>query len=470
MRSAVKQSSAAIRTTSVDTIAVENPFDGTQVGEVAIATARDVADAVARAKRAQLAFRRSTPFERRRLLEALAGRLADHAEEMARTICLEVGKTIGEARNEVRRAGNTLRLSGDAATFLDGEVLHCAIAEGGVDRHAVITHEPVGVVGAVTPFNYPLNLLCHKLGPAIAAGNAVVAKPSPKAPLAAARLAELAVEAGFPDGLFQVVHGGAETALALARAPIDLLSFTGGPAAGLALKNASGLVRCLMELGGNDPLFVLADADLDKAMATAVAHRFEIAGQSCAAVKKLYLHRAIADEAIERLLPKVATVSIGDPANDATVMGPVIDAASAREVERRIAATLAGGARLLAGGTRDGTLVAPTVLADVRADAPVIAEETFGPVIAIRVFDDPDEAIAEVNAGAYGLQAGVFGNDHAVIKRFARDLAVGGVMINEGPDFRAEHVPFGGIKSSGLGREGVRIALREMSETRVVID
>lgn len=410
------------------------------------------------------------PFERRTLLDALAARIAANAEELAQIISAEVGKTIREARNEVRRAQNTLRLSGDAATFLDGEVLHCGIVSGGVDRRASITWEPVGVIGAVTPFNYPLNLLCHKLGPAIAAGNAVVAKPSPKAPLAAARLAELAVEAGFPEALFQVVHGGAETAVALARAPIDLLSFTGGPAAGLALKNATGLVRCLMELGGNDPLFVLPDADLDKAVATAVGHRFEIAGQSCAAVKKLYLHRDIEAEFTERLLAAVAAVRTGDPASDNTDMGPVIDEAAALVVGGRLQASMAGGAQLLAGGGRSGTLVEPTVLGGVAADAPIIAEETFGPVIAIRTFERAEEAIAEVNAGRYGLQAGVFTNDHALIRQFSRDLAVGGVMINEGPDFRAEHVPFGGIKSSGLGREGVRIALREMSETRVVID
>ena len=451
-------------------IIVRSPYGGAQVGEVGAASAADIGRAVARAKAAQRDFRLSTPFQRRTLLDALASRIAAHTEELAQTICAEVGKTIREARNEVRRAQNTLRLSGDAATFLDGEVLHCGIVSGGVDRHASITWQPVGVVAAVTPFNYPLNLLCHKLGPAIAAGNAVVAKPSPKAPLAAARLAELATEAGFPDGLFQVVHGGAEAALALARAPIDLLSFTGGPAAGLALKNASGLVRCLMELGGNDPLFVLHDADLDRAAATAVAHRFEIAGQSCAAVKKLYLHRDIEAEFTERLLSAVAAVRTGDPERDDTDMGPVIDEDAALVVERRMQATLAGGARLLAGGGRSGTLVEPTVLGAVAADAPVIAEETFGPVIAIRTFVDAEDAIAEVNAGSYGLQAGVFTNDHALIKQFSRDLAVGGVMVNEGPDFRAEHVPFGGIKSSGLGREGVRIALREMSETRVVID
>jgi acyl-CoA reductase-like NAD-dependent aldehyde dehydrogenase len=460
----------AVRARSKASILVLNPFDASPVGEVEAAEPAEVRSAVARAAAAQRDFRRSTPHVRRALLDALAQRVAENAEALARTIACEVGKTLAEARNEVRRAQNTLRLSGDAATFLDGEVLHCGIVAGGVDRRATITYEPAGVVGAITPFNYPLNLLCHKLGPAIAAGNAVVAKPSPKAPLAAARLAELADEAGFPEGLFQVIHGGAETALALARAPIDLLSFTGGPAAGLALKNASGLVRCLMELGGNDPLFVLADADLDRATATAIAHRFEIAGQSCAAVKKLYLHADIAAAFVERLLPAVAAVRAGDPLAEGTAMGPVIDDAAAAMVERRIAATLAGGARLLAGGGREGTLVAPTVIDGVEPGSPIIADETFGPVIAIRTFDDAAEAIAEVNAGPFGLQAGVFSNDHALIRQFSRDLAVGGVMINEGPDFRAEHVPFGGIKSSGLGREGVRIALREMSETRVVID
>jgi acyl-CoA reductase-like NAD-dependent aldehyde dehydrogenase len=266
------------------------------------------------------------------------------------------------------------------------------------------------------------------------------------------------------------VHGGSEAAVALARSPIDLLSFTGGPAAGLALKNASGLVRCLMELGGNDPLFVMPDADLDKAVATAIGHRFEIAGQSCAAVKKLYLHQDIRARFIERLVPAVQAVRFGDPLDEATAMGPVIDEAAAETVAARIASTVNQGARLLTGGTRTRTMIAPTVLDDVEPDHPVVADETFGPVIAIRSFNDTEAAIAEVNASAFGLQAGIFTNDHAVIRRFSRELQVGGVMVNEGPDFRAEHVPFGGIKSSGLGREGVRIALREMSEPKVVID
>lgn len=453
------------------TITVRNPFDGNVVGDVAESTPSEIAAAVARAKIAQQDFRCSTPALRRSLLNALAAEIAADAEALARIISSEMGKTIREARNEVRRAQNTLKLSGDAATFLDGEALHCAIIEGGADRLATITYEPVGVVAAITPFNYPLNLLCHKLGPAIAAGNAVVAKPSPKAPLTAERLCRLAEKAGWPRNLFQVVHGGADAALSLARSPINLLSFTGGPTAGLALKNASGLVRCLMELGGNDPLFVMPDADLDKAVATTIGHRFEIAGQSCAAVKKLYLHRDIARVFTDKLLAAVDAVEFGDPSLDDTDMGPLIDPAAARNVQERIDATIAGSrGKLLTGGNHAGALFAPTVISEIAADAPVIADETFGPVIAVRTFNEAAEAIAEVNAGEYGLQAGVFTNDHAVIKQFSRDLVVGGVMINEGPDFRAEHVPFGGVKRSGLGREGVRIALREMSEPKVVID
>lgn len=449
---------------------VTSPFSGEVVGRVVADDAVTLAAALRAARRAWQEFRRSTPFERKTLLFALADRLAGEAEPMAQLISAEVGKTIAEARNEVRRAQNTLRLSAEAAIVLHGEVLPCAVVAGAPDKVAQVSWQPAGVVGAITPFNYPLNLLCHKLGPAIAAGNAVVAKPSPKAPLAAARLAELAEEAGFPEGLFSVVHGGAEAAAVLASGDIDILSFTGGPQAGLALKNASGLVRCLMELGGNDPLIVLPDADLDRAADTAIAHRFEIAGQSCAAVKKLYLHDDIHDAMIERLTARIAEVVTGDPADAATVMGPVIDEAAAAEVERRMRKAAADGGRILAGGTRRGTLVAPTLIDDVPASTDLVRSETFGPVLAVRRFTSVDTVIAEVDDSPYGLQAGVFTNDHALVRRLSRQLRVGGVMVNEGPDFRAENVPFGGIKSSGLGREGIHVTLREMSELKVVID
>jgi acyl-CoA reductase-like NAD-dependent aldehyde dehydrogenase len=462
--------SLAIPQPALTEIAVLNPWSAAQVGQVVQSSADDITATVARARIAAAAFRTSTPFERRTLLNRLAELIARDAEPLAQTISAEMGKTITEARGEVRRAQNTLRLSGDAATFLDGEVLHCGIVSGGVDRQAVITYVPTGVVAAITPFNYPVNLLCHKLGPAIAAGNAVVAKPSPKAPLAADHLVRLTLEAGFPRDLVQILHGGAEVALGLARAKIDLLSFTGGKVAGLALKRASGLVRCLMELGGNDPLIVMPDADLGAAVATAVSQRFEIAGQSCAAVKKLYLHSAIEAEFTDLLLAQVAAHRFGDPALAETQMGPVIDEAAASDLIARLTEAQSQGARLLAGGVQEAAMVAPTVIADVGLQTRLFATETFGPVLALRRFDTLDQVMAEVNASEFGLQAGIFTNDHAAIRKLGLGLQVGGLMVNEGPDFRAEHVPFGGIKGSGLGREGVRIALREMSETRVLID
>lgn len=458
------------RAASGPRIEVRNPYDDTLVGTLPQSTPEAIDRAIARAARAAQEFRFSTPHQRRALLDRIAALVARDAEPLARTVSAEMGKTITEARNEIRRAQNTLRLSGDAATFLDGEVAHCGIVEGGVDRQAVITYVPTGVVGAITPFNYPVNLLCHKLGPAIAAGNAIIAKPSPKAPLAAQMFVDLCQEAGAPEGLIQMVHGGADAALALAGGQIDLLSFTGGPGAGLALKRASGLIRTLMELGGNDPLFVMPDADLDAATRTAIGQRYEIAGQSCAAVKKLYVHEAVADAFTDRLLAGVETVTTGDPADPATAMGPVIDAAAADEVAARIDAAVAAGARLLTGGRRTGTGFDPVVLADVDPATTLLREETFGPVLAMRRFSDLRGAVDEVNAAGFGLQAGIFSNDHAAIRDLIHRLQVGGIMINEGPDFRAEHVPFGGVRKSGLGREGVRIAAREMSETKVVID
>lgn len=451
-------------------IDVRSPFDGHVVGHVTSVTPAQVNEAVTAAGKAWREFRWSTPFERKSMLYALAQRLETNAEHAASLISSEMGKTIVEARNEVRRAQNTLRLSGDAATVLHGEILSCGVVAGSPNKEAIIRYEPAGIVAAITPFNYPLNLLCHKLGPAIGAGNTVVAKPSPKAPLTAALLAELASEAGFPTGVFTVIHGGSSVAVSLAKSAINVLSFTGGPVGGLALKAASGIVRTLMELGGNDPMIVMPDADLEKATATVLAHRLEIAGQSCAAVKRLNVHASVHAELVQRLEAAIRQVSFGDPSSTAIQMGPVINEQAAAEVSRRLHAAIDAGGQLVAGGNCAGTLFAPTLIDNVPRNSDLVVHETFGPVVAVLPFHDPQSVIEDVNDSPYGLQAGVFSNDHHLIQRFARELRVGGVMINEGPDFRAENVPFGGIKNSGLGREGVHITLREMSDLKIVIN
>lgn len=452
---------------------VMNPWTGERIDELASTTPDAVSQAAGRARKAAQGFRDSTPFDRRALLFGIAKAVEREADRLALLICAEVGKTIKEARREVARAQNTLHLSAEAAGQLDGEILHCSVAEKGPARLAAITYQPMGVVAAITPFNYPLNLLCHKIGPALAAGNAVVVKPSPKAPLAAMRLIQLIEELSPVRHLVQIVQGDSAVAINLVKAPINLISFTGGPQAGLALKRAGGLVRCLMELGGNDPLFVLDDADLDMAAQTAISQRFELAGQSCSAVKKLYVHASVHAAFMERLLSKTRQITTGDPMDLATAMGPVIDEAAGVEVSRRIHEAVELGAQCLWGqaqGADKANRILPTVLDDVPVDARLWALETFGPVLAVRRFADVDLAVDEVNRSGFGLQAGIYSNNHEVIKRMSQRLEVGGVMVNEGPDFRVEHVPFGGVKSSGMGREGVRIALREMSELKVVVD
>lgn len=455
-------------------ITISNPWNGLLVGHVTSASPEQINQVVQRGRLAAGRFRESTPFDRRQLLFAIAQAIEDNAEIFSQIICVEVGKTIKEARREVARAQNTLRLSAEAAGQLDGEVLHCTVAEHGTPRWATVTYQPVGLVAAITPFNYPLNLLCHKLGPAIAAGNAIVIKPSPKSPMAAAHLVDLVKNILPVVDLIQIVHGGAETAIALAQSQIDLLSFTGGTQAGLAIRRATGMIRCLMELGGNDPLLVLPDADLDKAAQTAVAQRFEIAGQSCAAVKKLYVHETVHDALVERVMSLTQTIRLGDPLDPETEMGPVIDGAAGLDVYQRISEAVQSGAKQLAGSAQlsksHSNRILPTVLDQVSPEVRLWKTETFGPVIAIRNFIDIDSAIDEINMSGFGLQAGIFSNDHNLLRHISQKLVVGGVMINEGPDFRVEQVPFGGVKSSGLGREGVRITIREMSETKVVID
>jgi acyl-CoA reductase-like NAD-dependent aldehyde dehydrogenase len=459
--------------TSASRFSVFNPWTGECLEELASTTPEAVNRAAVVAAKAAQEFKDSTPFDRRALLFSIANSVEREADALALLICAEVGKTYKEARREVVRAQNTLRLSAEAAGQMDGEILHCSVAEKGAGRLASITYQPVGVVAAITPFNYPLNLLCHKIGPSLAAGNAIVVKPSPKAPLTAIRLVQLIQELSPVPDLVQIIHGDGGVAIDLVKSKINLLSFTGGPHAGLALKQASGLVRCLMELGGNDPIFVLNDADLEMAAQTAISHRFELAGQSCSAVKKLYVHESVHAPFMELLLSLMPKITTGNPIDIATEMGPVIDDAAGIEVAKRIHEAVDSGAKCLWGQVKvmeKANRVWPTVLDDVSVHTRLWSLETFGPVLAVRQFVDIDHAVDEVNRSGFGLQAGIFSNNHEVIKRVSNRLEVGGVMVNEGPDFRVEHVPFGGMKSSGMGREGVRIAMREMSELKVVVD
>lgn len=420
---------------------VHNPYAGTLLGSVVAASATEVAAAVAVARRAWREFRFSAPAERQNLLVALADQVAQQAEPLAQLISAEVGKTWTEARHEVQTAQQLLRQYGEAALSHQREL------------RLGLRYAPVGVVAVVTPFYAPLQTLCRQLGAAIAAGNTVVAKPSPKAPLAAARLGQLAASAGWPAGLFSVLQGEADVAAMLVICHIDILSFTGRADVGLALKNASGLVRCVMALGGQTSQIVMPDANLDDATTQALADGFGCAGQGSTALKNLYLHQSLYDDLLARLTAGVARLHPGDPAQAKTAIGPVIDIAAAADFEWRVNSAVAGGARCLAGGKRRGTLCQPTLLAAGPAARQPDRPGSAGPLLVIHGFDDPTSVISALseNASAGSHQTRLFTRDAALVQRFAKELQVAHLLVNQ-----------------AQAQENVQAALQTMSQLREV--
>lgn len=444
---------------------VTSPYDGRIIGEVAC----DDKDHTARAVASVAACPdRLDPEQRATVLRTAAGLLGARAGQFARRITGESGVCLRESAKEVERARGNLLVAAEEALRIRGET-HDLASPGG-RRLALTLYEPVGVVAAITPFNRPLNQVVVKLAPALAAGNRVVLKPSEKTPLTALAFAELLVEAGLPPGMLAVVTGGAdEIGPALVSDPlVDLVTFTGGCRTGDAVARHAAGKKVLLELGGNDPLIVLADADVALAARLAATGAYATAGQSCRGIKRILVAEAVADEFAGRLVEQTATKRCGDPFDPDTDMGPLISEEAAREVQSRCVAAVGRGARLLTGGERDGALLAPTVLDHVPADAPLVTEETFGPVAPLIRVKDVDEAAVVANSTPYGLQAGVVTNSMPAFMELVRRLAVGGVNLLEGPNFDSPHIPFGGVKRSGIGREGSRYAIREMSTVKTV--
>jgi glyceraldehyde-3-phosphate dehydrogenase (NADP+) len=379
-------------------------------------------------------------------------------------------KTIREARLEVSRCIDTLRLSAEEARRLHGETVNFDQRAGNEHRFGYWVREPVGVIGAITPFNDPLNLVAHKLGPALAGGNAVILKPDSKTPLSGIRLVEALHDAGAPAGRVQVVTGhGRRVGKTLTTDPrVRMISFTGGLDAGEEVVREAGLKKISMELGSNCPVIVMDDADLDAAVPSCVSGAFWAAGQNCLHVQRLLVHETVYEEFRARFVRGAEAVVSGSKLDEGTDMGPLIDEAAARRVETAVESAVAAGGTLLTGGTRDGSFFAPTVLENVPPIAPLSCEEIYGPVTVLYRFADLDTAIRLANGTDYGLQAGVFTASLSTARRAAAELEFGGVMINESTDFRIDAVPFGGRKRSGLGREGVRFALEEMTEPKLV--
>lgn len=444
---------------------VTSPYDGRVVGEVSCDGAEQVTEAVT-----QLAACRDqlNPEQRAAVLSAAARLVAERAEEFAALITSESGVCVRETRKEVSRACLNLTVAAEEAARIRGETHD--LAAGGQRRLAFTLHEPAGIVAAITPFNRPLNQVVVKVAPAIAAGNRVVVKPSDKTPITALRFAAVLTEAGLPPGMLAVLTGPpARVGPLLASDPlVDLVTFTGSSETGRAVAARAAGKKVLLELGGNDPLIVLADADLDFAARLAADGAFATAGQSCRGIKRILADERIADELATMLSRATKELVTGDPADPRTDVGPLISEAAAAEVQRRCAAAVSAGARSLTGGERAGALLTPAVLDHVPADAELVVRETFGPVAPIIRVRDGAEAAAVANSTQYGLQAGVVTDSAENFLRLARDLRVGAVNLMAGPNFDSPHIPFGGVKGSGVGREGIRYSIREMTTIKTV--
>ena len=448
---------------------VRSPFDGRVVAKVAQADAAQAERALAFASSSRKRLAQTSVAQRRRVLFEIADGLERRAAELAESICDEAGKPIGAARVEVRRAIETFTLAASALPNFGGETFPIDLDPSQVGYELETRRFPAGVVVGIVPFNFPLNLGAHKVAPALAVGAPILVKPPPQAPSAQLLLAEIAHAAGADAAALQVLPCDNAVAERLATdARVRVLSFTGSAKVGWHLKSrAPG--RVLLELGGNAAVIVCEDANLDWAAERCALGGFSYAGQVCIKVQRIYVERAVADAFTEKLLARTRAVKSGDPRAAETIVGPVIDDRSADRIAGWVEEARREGAELLAGGTRQGRMIAPTVLRRVRRELQVVREEVFGPVIVLDTVDGFDAALAAVNDGAYGLQAGVFTYDLRKVRRAFHELEVGGVIVNDYPTFRVDNFPYGGVKASGLGREGVRYAMEELSEPRVLV-
>lgn len=449
---------------------IRNPYDASEIGSFEYASAAQVSTALDTLERGKEVFKAISAHERSTILNRFADLIDANAEELSNLIAREVGKTMRDSRVELSRAGNTARCSADEAKQIKGEVLDSDAYPPLRGRWGIVHRRPLGIVLAITPFNYPINLAVHKMGPAFAAGCPVFFKPGPQNAFSGLRLTELAYEAGFPPETLQcLIPDIPELREVIAGDRVQVISFTGGVPTSKAIARDAGGKKLLFELGGNDPLMVFPDADLDVAAETAINQRFGTAGQRCTAPKRVFVHTEVFDAFRDLVVAKTEELVVGDPLNDDTFVGPCVNERSAETVIARVNDAIAAGATLLTGGRREGTLVWPTVLQDVPDSAELCADETFGPVIPLFRFSDEEELIRRVNQTPFGLQAGVFTQDINRVKRLFEALDVGMLAVNDGPGYRSDHFPFGGVKNSGLGREGVRYCIEEFSFLKTLV-
>ncbi|MDN0076696.1 aldehyde dehydrogenase family protein [Crenobacter sp. SG2303] len=448
---------------------VRSPFDGHVVGLVPLTPAEALPEIVASSQKGAALVAALPRHKRAELLQEAASLVERQVDDFARTIAMEAGKTIRQARKEVARCINTLRLSAEEAKRHGGEIIPFDAYAGAEDRSGYYTHEPLGVILAITPFNDPLNLVAHKLGPALAAGNAVILKPSLLAPLSAKRLVECLWQAGVPRGALQIVYGNRNVTEPLLREKtIRMVSFTGGPVSGEAITRTAGLKKMAMDLGGNAPVLVMADCDLKDAAEACVSGAFWAAGQNCIGTQRILVARSVYQNFTRYMVELTESMSVGDPLSEVTDMGPMISEEQAKRIEGWVDEAVSQGATVLTGHQREGALYYPTILANVPTTAKVWREEVFAPVVIITPFDSLDQALESANDSESSLQAGIFTSHLETALSVAERLQAGGVMVNDSSDFRFDGMPFGGFKYGSLGREGVRFTITEMSQPKVV--
>lgn len=456
---------------ALEEIIISNPYTGEEVGSVPAGNAQDVDRAVQEAKEGAAILRKMPLYRRAEILSKTSQALLKETEQIARMIVSEAGKTIREARAEVARAAGIFQLAAEETRRLHGETLPFDALPNGEGRTGYWIYEPVGIVGAITPWNVPLALAAHKIAPALGAGNAVIHKPAEQTPLNALRLAEILYASGLPESALRVVTGtGEEAGDALVTHPeVPFVSFTGSREVGMRLPGRAGYKRVALELGGNSPVILTPSANLDEACSAIVKAGFAVAGQLCISVQRVIVQESILEPVTQRLREGVNALRVGDPMDEQTDVGALISREACDRVTAWVDEARHAGATVLAGGNRlEGNLFAPTLLANVTRDARLAVEEAFAPLLILMPYTDLNDAIALANATPYGLNAGIYTGDLREAETAAREIVAGSVMINDVPSFRSDLMPYGGRKQSGLGREGIRFAMEEMTEKKVI--
>ncbi len=449
---------------------VKSPYDGSLCGVTYLAGPDEFEEAMEKAVAAHKKMQALPSYQRAEWLHRIAEAISERAEDFARTIAEEAGKPLKDARTEVRRGINTFRIGSEEAKRLEGELIPLDTIEGSENRVGMVVPMGVGPVLGITPFNFPLNLVAHKVSPALASGNPIIVKPAPKTPLTSLLLAEVALAAGLPEGALSVLPAEPEvTERFVGDERIKKLTFTGSAQVGFKLLKVSATPRVTLELGGNAALVVDESSDVEFAVKRSVTGAFSYAGQVCISLQRVYVDHTIFDRFVEALLEETSSLKLGDPLDESTDAGPLINEDAARRIESWVDEAREAGAEVLTGGRREGNLFEPTVITGTSPEMKVCCEEVFGPVVVAERFEDFDEALSMVNNSAYGLQAGIFTRDINRAHRAFRELEVGGLIINDIPTYRVDHMPYGGVKKSGFGKEGVRYAMEEMTELKLMV-